>query len=129
MEDFVNTATDRQFQIALLVALAAAATVYTVIEPFFKDDKLKQRMKAVSNYRESLRQQQRDSFSRKGQTKLRAATATGMLREIVQNLRLLELLDAADARKKLIMAGFRGPRPVFVFMAARIGMPFVFAIG
>ncbi|NWG71924.1 MAG: type II secretion system F family protein [Parvularculaceae bacterium] len=129
MEDFVNTATDRQFQIALLVALAAAATVFTVLEPFFKGDRLKERMKSVATYRETLRQQQRDSFARKGQAKLRAATATGMLREIVENLKLFEVFDAADARKKLVMAGFRGPRPVFIFMAARIGMPFVFAIG
>ena len=127
MEDFVNTATDRSFQIALLVALAAAATVFTVVEPFFSNDKLKQRMKSVSNYRENLRQQQRESFARKGQAKLRAASASGVLREIVENLRLFEYFDAAEARKKLMMAGFRGPRPVFIFMAARIGMPFVFA--
>lgn len=128
MEDFVNTATDRQFQIALLVALAAAATVFTVIEPFFAGDKLKQRMKSVATYRESLRQQQRETFAKRGATKLRAASATGMLREIVENLKLFEVFDANDARKKLMMAGFRGPRPVFIFMAARIGMPFVLAI-
>jgi tight adherence protein C len=127
MEDFVNTATDRQFQIALLVALAAAATVFTVIEPFFSGDKLKARMKSVATYKETLRQAQREQFARKGQTKLRAASATGALRELVESLKLFELLDANDARRKLMMAGFRGPRPVFVFMAARIGMPFVFA--
>lgn len=129
MEDFVNTATDRQFQIALLVGLAAAATVFTVIEPFFSGSKLKERMKSVSNYRDSLRQQQRETFAKRGQSKqLRAASATGILREIVENLKLFEVFDANDARKKLMMAGFRGPRPVFVFMAARIGMPFVLAI-
>jgi tight adherence protein C len=127
MEEFINTATDRQFQIAVLVALAAAATAYTVITPFFSGDRLKERMKSVANYRESLRQQQRDSFAKKGAAKLRAASASGMLREIVENLKLFEIFDANEARKKLVMAGFRGPRPVFIFMAARICLPFVFA--
>lgn len=128
MADFVTTATDRQFQIALLVGLAAAATAYTVIEPFFSTNKLKERMKSVSSYRETLRQQQREAFAKRGQGRqLRAASASGILREIVENLKLFEIFDANDARKKLMMAGFRGPRPVFVFMAARIGMPFVLA--
>lgn len=128
MDAIINAATDRQFQISLLVALAAIATVFTMLEPYFRGDRLKQRMKTVATYRENLRQQQRDAFAKKGAAKLRAASAKGMLREIVENLKLFEVFDAEDARRKLMMAGFRGPRPVFVFMAARIGMPFVLAI-
>lgn len=129
MDAVINAATDRQFQIALLVSLAAIATIYTVLEPFFVQDKLATRMKQVSEYRDRLRQQQRDSFAKKGAKTLRAASAQGALKELVENLKLFEVFDAAEARKKLMMAGFRGPRPVFVFMAARIGMPFVVAIG
>lgn len=129
MEAIINAATDRQFQIALLVSLAAIGTIFTVLEPFLVQDKLKARMKSVTEYRERLRQQQREAFARKGAKGLRAASAQGMLKEIVENLKLFEIFDAADARKKLVMAGFRGPRPVFVFLAARIGMPFVMAIG
>jgi len=129
MEAIINAVTDRSFQIAALVSLAAIATIYTVLEPFFVQDKLATRMKHVSDYRDRLRQQQRDSFVKKGAKGLRAASAQGALKELVENLKLFEVFDAADARKKLMMAGFRGPRPVFVFMAARIGMPFVVAIG
>jgi tight adherence protein C len=130
MEDFIATATSRQFQIALLVSLAAIGTVFTVLEPFLVKDKLRERMKGVAEHRERLRQAQRESFVRKtSNAKLRANTATGALRELVESLRLFEVFDAADAKKKLVMAGFRGPRPVFIFMAARIGMPFVMAIG
>ena len=128
MEAFINTVTDRQFQIALLVSFAAIATIYSVLEPFLVQDKLKARMKNVTEHRERLRQAQRESFAKKGKG-LRANSAQGALKEVVENLKLFEIFDAAEARKKLIMAGFRGPRPVFVFMAARIGMPFVMAIG
>jgi tight adherence protein C len=129
MEGFIELVTDRQFQIALLVSLAAIGTIYTMLEPFFAQDRLKARMKQVAEYRDRLRQAQRDSFAKKSTTRLRANSATGALKEIVENLKLFEVFDAAEARKKLMMAGFRGPRPVFVFMAARLGMPFVMAIG
>lgn len=128
MDAFINTVTDRQFQIALMVSLAAIGTIYTVLEPFLVKDRLKERMKSVHSYRDSLRQQQRDSFARKAHKGLRANSAKGALKEIVENLKLFEVFDAAEARKKLMMAGFRGPRPVFIFMAARLGMPFVLAI-
>jgi tight adherence protein C len=128
MEGIISTVTDRQFQIALLVSLAAIGAVFTILEPLLAQDRLKVRMKQVGEYRDRLRQQQRDSFAKRSSAKLRAKSASGVLREIVDNLKLLEIFDAADARKKLTMAGFRGPRPVFIFMAARIGMPFVLAI-
>ncbi len=126
MDAIINAVTDRQFQVSLLVALAAIGTVYTIIEPFLVKDKLQERMKSVSEYRDRLRTAQRESFARKGGT-LRAASAQGVLKELVENLKLLEAFDANDARKQLMMAGFRGQRPVFIFMAARIGMPFVAA--
>ncbi len=126
MDALINTVTDRQFQVSLLVALAAIATVYTIIEPFLVKDKLAERMKSVSEHRERLRAAQRESFARKTGT-LRAASAQGMLKGIVENLKLLEAFDAEEARKQLMMAGYRGQRPVFIFMAARIGMPFVAA--
>ena len=129
MEEFISTATDRQFQIALLVSLAAIGAIYSVLEPFLVQDRLKSRMKQVSEYRNRLREQQRESFAKKSTARLRSASAQGALKEIVENLKLFEIFDANEARKKLVMAGFRGQRPVFVFMAARLGMPFVLAIG
>jgi tight adherence protein C len=126
MDAIINTVTDRQFQIALLVAFAAIATVYTVIEPFLVKDRMAERMKSVAEHRERLRAAQRESFARKGGS-LRASSAQGALKILVENLKLLEAFDADEARKQLMMAGYRGQRPVFIFMAARIGMPFVAA--
>jgi tight adherence protein C len=126
MDALITTVTDRQFQISLLVALAAIATVYTIIEPFLVKDKMAERMKSVAEHRERLRAAQRESFARKGGT-LRAASAQGVLKGVVEKLKLLEAFDANEARKQLVMAGYRGQRPVFIFMTARIGMPFVAA--
>ncbi len=127
MDQLILTVTDRQFQISLLVAFAAIGTVYTIIEPFLVKDKMAERMKSVAEHRERLRAEQRASFARKNKGSLRASSAQGFLKDLVEKLKLLEAFDANEARKQLVMAGFRGQRPVFIFMAARIGMPFVAA--
>ena len=121
----VDLVTNRQFQVSLLVALAAIATVYSLVEPFLVKDKLAERMKGVADYRERLRQQQRESFNKRAGLR---NTPKGILKEISDNLSMFEVFDANEARKTLMQAGFRGERPIAVFMAARLGMPFVAAL-
>ena len=128
MEAIVNAVTDRTFQIAVLVSLAAIATVFTILEPILVKDKLKERMKSVGNYRDNLRKQQREALAKKNTKGLRNTSPQGAIKEIVESLKLLEVFDADSARKKLMMAGYRGQGPVFTFMAARLGLPFVVAI-
>lgn len=128
MDAVITAVTDRSFQIALLVSLAAIGTIFTVLEPLLVKDKLKERMKSVSAHREQLRQQQRENLARKSASRLRTASPSGALKELVESLKLLEVFDADAARKKLMMAGYRGQGPVFTFMAARLGLPFVMAI-
>jgi len=128
MDQFITLVTDRQIQIATLVSLAAVAAVYTLLEPLFSKDKLRERMKSVGDYREKLRQQQRESLSKKSVGSLRTSKASGPIKTVVENLNLQEIFDQEVTAKKLMMAGLRGQRPIFLFMAARIGLPFVTAI-
>ncbi|MEM8771958.1 MAG: type II secretion system F family protein [Pseudomonadota bacterium] len=128
MDAIVNAVTDRTFQIAVLVSLAAVATAYTVLEPFLVKDKLAERMKSVGQHREALRQKQRDAIAKKAMSpKLRQSSPDGVIKELVENLKLLEIFDAEAARKKLTMAGYRSQGAVMFFMVARLGMPFVMA--
>ncbi len=121
----VELITDRQFQISILVALAAIGTVYSLVTPLLVRDRLTERMRSVSDYKEKLRQKHRESFNKRS-TSLRT-TPQGALKEVVEHLKLFEVFDAEEAEKKLMQAGFRGQRPVFIFMAMRLGMPFVAA--
>jgi len=111
------------------VSLAAISTIYTVLEPFLTKDKLEERMKSVGGYRDNLRQQQREAFAKKASPRLRNKSPQGALKQVVENLKLLEVFDSASASKKLMMAGYRGQGPVFIFMGARLGLPFVVALG
>ncbi len=128
MDAIINAVTDREFQVAFLVSIASIATVFTIVMPFLSKDKLKERMKSVTSHRESLRQQQREMLSKSQSKSLRNTTPEGAIKGIVESLKLLEVFDADAAQKKLMMAGFRGQGPVFTFMAARLGLPFVVAI-
>lgn len=128
MDQFISMATDRDIQIAVLVSLASIAAVYTLLEPFFKTDKLKERMKGVGEYRDQLRQQQREALNKKVNNSIRSKEASGTVKTVVENFRLLEVFDAQAAGKRLMMAGLRGQGPVFVFMASRISLPFIMAI-
>ncbi len=128
MNAIVEAVTDRNFQIALLVSLAAIATIFTVLEPLLYKDKLRERMKSVGAHRDMLRDRQRESLTKKNNPRLRNASPQGMIKEVVESLKLLEVFDENAARKKLMMAGFRGQGPVFTFMAARLSLPFVMAL-
>ena len=128
MGDFILLVTDRNFQIAAMIGMASVATLYTVLAPFLVRDRFKERMKSVADYKSRLREQHLESLNKRSAT-LRTSTPQGALKEVVENLKLFEVFDADEARKKLMMAGFRGTRPVFIFMAARLSLPIVAAIG
>ena len=127
MDEFIAVATNRSYQISFLVAVATMASIITFVSPLFAKDEIGARMKRVGEYKNRLRQEQRELLAKKGATSIRRNKAKGPVKTIVEGLRLLELLDAEAARKRLVMAGLRGETPVFVFMAARLGLPFIVA--
>ncbi len=122
--DIIEAVTDRQTQIAILAAVATAATALTLIGPLLQTDPMRERAKRVADYKENLRQQSRAELHQEAKgPSLRNAAAQGLGRQIVEQFKLFELFDAEGARKKLVMAGMRGERPVFTFMLARVVTP------
>ncbi len=55
----VDTLTNQQVLIATFAALAVAATVYTLVQPFFERDRLAARIKSVALEREQIRARER----------------------------------------------------------------------
>ncbi|WP_031554273.1 type II secretion system F family protein [Parvularcula oceani] len=122
---FVDIVTDRQNQVALLAAVASAATAFTLLQPVLQTDPMKARAKKVADYKERLRQQSRAEIAGKKAPSLRNAAAGGAAKSLVQQFKLLEIFDAQSAAKRLTLAGLRGERPVFTFMAARVLTPVI----
>jgi tight adherence protein C len=120
---------DPAFLIAILVAIAVFATLFTVV-PVFGRSNMNQRMKAVALERDVIkaRERARLNASSANQRGLRHQDVAG-LRGMVEKLNLRKALADDNTRKKLNVAGMRGPKPLNVFLVARFVLPLIFFIG
>ncbi|UYO43420.1 type II secretion system F family protein [Rhodopseudomonas palustris] len=118
---------DARFMATLLAAIAASATVYTLVIPFFAGETLAKRMKAVGSERERLRQRERDRLAKAEKVSLRQAPKKFIAR-VVEDFNLAKWLAQETARDKLVMAGYRGQAPYVTFLFFRMVMPIAFGI-
>jgi len=105
----------------VVVCLAAAGTLYTLLAPLLEGDKLKKRMNSVANERDSMRRSRMADLTNQ-QAGLRSESK-GFVKNIVDNLSLERLLAASDLKDKLAQAGLRGQRPTYMFYFFRLAMP------
>jgi tight adherence protein C len=108
----------------LFAAIAASATVYTLITPLFAGETLTKRMKAVANERERIRQRERERL-RNDKVSLRQ-TPKQLVSRVVDDLNLGKWVAQEAARDKLLMAGYRGHAPYVTFLFFRMVTPIVF---
>ena len=115
--------TDPQFLLALLVAVAAAATVLTIAIPLTEGSTLQKRMKNVATERDKIRARERDRLSRqKDKVSLRPEPKEYMKR-IVERFKLGDWLGTETAKRKLTMAGYRGQQAEIGFLFFRLVTP------
>jgi tight adherence protein C len=129
MVDFLITSLhDVRFMTMLLAAIAASATVYTLVMPLFAGEGLSKRMKAVANERERIRQRERERLHKNEKVSLRQ-TPKQIVSRVVDDFNLTKWLAQEAAREKLIMAGYRGQAPYITFLFARMVAPIVLFVG
>jgi len=129
MVDFLITRLhDVRFMTMLLAAIAASATVYTLVMPLFAGEGLSKRMKAVASERERIRQRERDRLNKSEKVSLRQ-TPKQVVSRVVEDFNLTKWLAQEAARDKLIMAGYRGQAPYVTFLFARMVAPIVLLVG
>lgn len=129
MVDFLITRLhDVRFMTMLLAAIAASATVYTLVMPLFAGEGLSKRMKAVASERERIRQRERDRLNKSEKVTLRQ-TPKQVVSRVVEDFNLTKWLAQEAARDKLIMAGYRGQAPYITFLFARMVAPIVLFVG
>jgi tight adherence protein C len=115
---------DPRFMTMIFAAIAAGATVYTLISPLFAADGLNKRMRAVADERERIRQRERDRLARSEKVSLRQSPRQ-VVQKVVADLNLYKWLAQEEARDKLVMAGFRGEAPYMTFLFCRFVAPIV----
>ena len=119
---------DVHFMTMLLAAIAASATVYTLVMPLFAGEGLSKRMKAVASERERIRQRERERLNKSEKVSLRQ-TPKQLVSKVVEDFNLTKWLAQEAARDKLIMAGYRGQAPYITFLFARLVAPIVLFVG
>ncbi|GJE53973.1 type II secretion system F family protein [Methylobacterium thuringiense] len=122
---FIEFLTNPKVGAMVLTGLAAAATVFTLVQPLVETDKLGKRMKLVSDEREQLRQREREKLTNK--SSLRSEPKAYMKR-IVDRFQLSAWLGTDTAKAKLVMAGFRGQGAETAFLFFRLVSPAVAAV-
>jgi tight adherence protein C len=119
---------DPRFVTMLLAAIAASATVYTLVMPLFAGEGLAKRMKAVASERERIRARERDRLNKSEKVSLRQ-TPKQLVSRVVEDFNLTKYLAQEAARDKLIQAGYRGQAPYVTFLFARAVTPIVLFVG
>ena len=109
-----------------LTAIAAAATAFAVAQPFLESDNLGKRMKLVSDEREVIRRRERERLNTK--TTLRIEPKAYM-KQIVERFDLRRWLGTDTAKRKLLMAGYRGQQSETTFLFFRLVMPVAATLG
>src|SRR4249919_737011 len=113
---------DVHFMTMLLAAIAASATVYTLVMPLFAGEGLSKRMKAVASERERIRQRERERLNKSEKVSLRQ-TPKQLVSRVVEDFNLGKWLAQEAAREKLTMAGYRGHAPYVTFLFFRLVTP------
>ena len=113
--------------VTILVALSAFATVLTIAAPYLQGDRLRNRMKSVSNERDRLKAASRVALAA-GEGRLREKPRSGLLTQLVEGLNLRHLLQAEGSRALLRQAGYRSERHLVTFLAIRAVAPIILGI-
>src|ERR1700693_894266 len=125
MIDFLITKLhDIHFVTMMLAAVAASATAYTLVMPFFAGESLDKRMKAVASERERIRARERERLSKTEKVSLRQ-TPNQLISRVVEDFNLGKWLAQEAAPEKLTMAGYRGQAPYITFLFFRLVTPIV----
>ncbi|WP_156884538.1 type II secretion system F family protein [Stappia stellulata] len=115
----------QQMIIAALAMVAVAGTVFVLVMPLLEGDKLKSRMKSVALERDQMRARER---ARMTDEKANARVSLRnqpkqQVQRIVDRLNLKNLMSDEQTKLRLTQAGFRGTKPLYTFLFARLVMP------
>jgi tight adherence protein C len=128
MLDKIMVLMDPQIAVTLLAAVAAFATVLTLVMPMLSRDRLATRMQVMATARDEMRAARLADLAKKdNQGRLRSAPK-GFMQEIVDTLNLRSVFDTEEVRDKLKMAGLRGQAPLVTYMFFRVAMPIIIAL-
>lgn len=113
--------------VPLIFSGLAFLTVIGLALPWLQPDIFATRLKVIRERRAELNQIRR---ARLEHTALRRGEASGrvdFMRAVLEKLRLRNITDQPELKKKLVRAGWRGQAPLITFTFLRLVLPVIFA--
>ncbi|MER2269047.1 type II secretion system F family protein [Methylobacterium oxalidis] len=126
VENIVGKLTDPRFIGVALTGIAVAATAFAVIQPLLEPDVLAKRMKLVSDEREMMRKRERERLNTKATLRVEPKA---YMKRVVEQFDLHRWLGTETAKRKLMMAGYRGVGAETGFLFFRLVSPIVLGLG
>ena len=115
--------------IMILIGVAVFGAFFTLVTPLLEGDKMRSRMKAVASERERLKQQSKEQLLQsKNKANLREKPQ-GFMANMVEKFNLRSIIDPAETRDRLKMAGLRRQAHLITFIFFRAVGPFLFGVG
>jgi len=115
--------------ISLLVAIAVFATVITLALPVLQGDELATRMKSAAIEREQIRARERARLvNEKKKGSLKQTENVGLIKAIVDRLQLKNILADENTFNQLLIAGYRKPSHIYIFLFFRVVLPIILLI-
>ncbi len=114
--------------VSVVIAVAVFTTLVTITLPLLAGNQLKSRMNAVALEREQVRARERARLAiekEQGRGGLRQQDSTGLVALVVNSLNLRKALVDDKTVANLRVAGYRGQRPLTLFLFARAIMPLI----
>ncbi len=121
----------RDFMIAMLAAISAAAVVFTLGHSLLgrSGNNMKQRIKRVALEREKLRAEEMSRLRGRGaeqeQRSIRRGTGRQYVQNVVERFSLQKAFADENTAEALARAGLRGQAPLNAYVFARFVTPFV----
>jgi tight adherence protein C len=115
-----------EIAIVVLSAVGAFISVLAVGMPMVQRDQLGQRLKAVAAKRQELSQKQRESFQQRA--RFQPKMHVGMMKAVLDRLKLQNLLEARELKKSLARAGWRRQSAAVTYIFSRIATPVVLTV-
>ncbi|MBP0617148.1 type II secretion system F family protein [Jiella mangrovi] len=117
-----------QIVLVAIVTLGVFTSLLAVALPALSGSKLKSRMKAVALERDQIRARERARLATEKERSrgLRQEDSRGFAGAVVERLNLRKALVDDNTVAALRAAGYRGQRPLTMFLFARVTLPLVF---
>lgn len=113
--------TDPAALIMVLASLGSFISILAVGLPLVRRDQLDSRLKAVAERRVELSRHQQASLQKSAQA--RSLARVGFMKQVLERLKLQQLIQSKAVRKRLAQAGLRSQAAAITFTFARLVLP------